>query len=230
MSDALPNRPTSVLVVDDEPQMRRLLTVALESAGHRVTTASTGEEGLGLVARNRPDLVLLDLGLPGKSGLEVLGLLREWSTVPVIVVSVQDSGADKIAALDLGADDYVTKPFDTGELLARLRAALRHARTEPDLPAYQHGGLVVDLASRGVTQDGNAVDLTSREYDLLRLLVRHAGKVLTHRHLLREVWGAAAEDQTHYLRVYVARLREKLGTADLIRTESGVGYRMAAGE
>ena len=219
-----------ILVVDDEPQIRRLLTLTLEANDFRVAGAETGQEGLVLATQQPPRLVLLDLGLPDLTGLEVLRRLREWSSVPVIVLTVQDAESDKIAALDLGADDYVTKPFNTGELLARVRVALRHAVKENEPPVFHSGPLVVDLASRLVTLKGREVPLTAIEYSLLRLFVREAGKVLTHRHILREVWGPNAEKQTHYLRVYLARLREKLepdpAHPALFVTESGVGYRL----
>ena len=219
-----------VLVIDDEPQIRRLLSLTLEANGFRVVVASGGGEGLVLAAQQRPAAVLLDLGLPDLPGREVLRRLREWSEVPVIILTALDAESEKIAALDAGADDYVTKPFNTGELLARLRVALRHANRETPPPVFAAGSLVVDLASRRVTVGGREVILTATEYSLLRLLVRHAGKVLTHRMILREVWGASAESQSHYLRVYVARLRTKLAAgeadADLIRTEPGVGYRL----
>ncbi|HAM73963.1 MAG TPA: DNA-binding response regulator [Verrucomicrobiales bacterium] len=221
-----------ILVIDDEPQIRRLLTLTLEASGYRTLTCEKGKEGLLLVAQQRPALVLLDLGLSDLAGIEVLQQLREWSKVPVIILSVQDSEPDKVAALDLGADDYVTKPFHAGELLARIRVALRHAEKKPGEPVFRIGGLVIDLASRLVTRSGKAVPLTATEYALLRLFVQHAGKVLTHRHILREVWGPNAEDQTHYLRVYLARLREKLeadpANPTLFSTEPGVGYRLRA--
>jgi len=223
----------AVLVVDDEPQMRRLLTVALEAGGYRVLVAVSGEEGLVLAAQHRPALVLLDLGLPGVQGLDALRRLREWTDTPVIVLTVQDSEAEKIAALDGGADDYVTKPFNTGELLARMRAALRRAKKEEPSPVFSSRGLVVDLASHRVTRDGQEVSLTATEWSLLRLFVRHAGKVLTHRQILREVWGPGHDEHTHYLRVYIAHLREKLeadsSQPELFVTESGVGYRFTAG-
>ncbi|MCU0787806.1 MAG: response regulator [Verrucomicrobia bacterium] len=219
-----------VLVVDDEPQIRRLLAVTLEANGYRVLPAATGQEGLVLAAQHHPAIVMLDLGLPDVSGQEVLRRLREWSSAPVVILSVQDDEAGKVAALDGGADDYVTKPFNSAELLARLRVALRHATKQEEDSVFQSGSLVVDLANRRVTIKGREVELTATEYNLLRLLVRHAGKVLTHRQLLREVWGVAAVEQTHYLRVYVARLREKLepipSEPKLIVTEPGVGYRL----
>ena len=225
---------TPVLAIDDEPQIQRLLTIALEANGYRVTTAGTGQEGLALAAQQPHNLIILDLGLPDMSGLQVLKQLREWTQAPVIILTVQEGAAEKIEALDLGADDYVTKPFNTGELLARMRAALRrYHKTRFDEPVFHFGDVVVDLATRVVTVKGAAVKLTAKEYDLLRLFIQHAGKVLTHRQILREIWGASHEDETQYLRVYMARLREKLepdpAAAPLFLTEAGVGYRLAAG-
>lgn len=227
----MPNgAPPLVLIIDDEPQIRRLLALTLEANGYRTLSTDKGREGCLLAVQQRPAIVLLDLGLPDVSGMEVLRQLREWSSVPVLILSVADAETDKVAALDLGADDYVTKPFHTGELLARLRVALRHAEKPPEEPVFRLGPLVVDLAERRVTLHSKPVPLTATEYALLRLFVRHAGKALTHRYILREVWGAGSEEQTHYLRVYMARLREKLesdpGTAALFATESGVGYRL----
>jgi two-component system KDP operon response regulator KdpE len=220
----------SALVIDDEPQIQRLLTITLEANDYHVATAGTGQEGLAIIAQRRHDLIILDLGLPDVSGLEVLKQLREWTQTPVVVLTVQDEEADKIEALDSGADDYVTKPFKTGELLARLRAALRRAdKGGMDEPVFRSGDLAVDFAGRRVTRNGQAIKLTATEYALLRLFVQHAGKVLTHRYILREVWGPEHEGQTQYLRVYVTRLREKLepdpDTPTLFVTEPGVGYR-----
>ncbi len=220
-----------VLVVDDEPQIRRLLTITLEAAGYRVMTAETGREGLILAAQHRPELLILDLGLPDMTGQELLRQVREWTQTPVVVLSVQDDEKGKVAALDAGADDYITKPFNTDELLARLRTALRHAaRGKTEEPVFTAGDLVVDLASRRVTRKGQPVKLTATEYALLRLFIQHAGKVLTHHHILASVWGNNHAEQTHYLRVYVARLREKL-EADparprLLQTEASIGYRL----
>jgi two-component system, OmpR family, KDP operon response regulator KdpE len=220
-----------VLVVDDEPQIRRFLRTSLSAHGYRVNEASCGREALTLTATEQPELVLLDLGLPDIDGLEVIHRLREWSTVPIIVVSVRGQEAEKVAALDHGADDYVTKPFGMGELLARMRAGLRHRlQAELDEPVFQAAGLTVDLGKRLVTIDSHEVKLTPKEYDLLRVLVTHAGKVITHQHLLREVWGPGAVHETHYLRVYIGQLRQKL-EADpaqprYILTEPGVGYRL----
>ena len=220
----------SALVIDDELQIRRLLRVCLEANGYRVLEAATGQEGITEAAQRTPDVVILDLGLPDMDGVAVLKRLREWSKVPVIVLSVRDREDDKIAALDNGADDYVTKPFGTGELLARLRVAERHALPSAESALFRAGALEVDLTARVVKLKGQEVKLTATEYSLLRLFVRHAGKVLTHHQILKEVWGPNSVEQTHYLRVYIAHLREKL-EADaskprLIVTEAGVGYRL----
>jgi two-component system, OmpR family, KDP operon response regulator KdpE len=220
-----------ILIVDDEPQIRRFLRTTLSAHGYRVIEASCGREAMTLTATERPELMLLDLGLPDIEGLEVIHRLREWSTVPIIVVSVRGQEAKKIEALDSGADDYVTKPFGMGELLARIRAALRHRlQAEVDEPVFRSAGLTVDLIRRIVTVDGREVKLTPKEYDLLRVLVTHAGKVITHQHLLREVWGPGSVHETHYLRVYIGQLRQKLepdpAQPRYILTEPGVGYRL----
>ena len=224
-----PLKPTA-LVIDDELQIRRLLRVCLEANGYRVLEAATGQEGITEAAQRTPDVVILDLGLPDMDGVAVLKRLREWSKVPVIVLSVRDREDDKIAALDNGADDYVTKPFGTGELLARLRVAERHAFPSADSAIFRAGDLEVDLTARVVKLKGQEVKLTATEYSLLRLFVRHAGKVLTHHQILKEVWGPNSIEQTHYLRVYIAHLREKLeadaSKPHLIVTEPGVGYRL----
>lgn len=221
--------PTA-LVIDDEAQIRRLLRVTLEANGYRVLDAATGQSGLAEAAQRAPDVILLDLGLPDMDGITVLKRIREWSTAPVLILSVRDQEEDKVAALDAGADDYVTKPFHSGELLARLRAALRHVQPRETDPLFRSAGIEVDLAQRRVTRNGEEVRLTPIEYNLLRLLVTHAGKVLTHRQLLTAVWGEKAAEQTHYLRVHLAHLREKLepdaSTPQLILTEPGVGYRL----
>src|ERR1041384_2703163 len=231
MSDPL--KPT-VLVVDDELQIRRLVRVCLEANGYRVLEAATGEEGITEAAQRKPDVVLLDLGLPDMDGVTVLKRLRECSRVPVVVLSVRDREEDKIAALDNGADDYVTKPFGTGELLARLRVAQRHAAPAPEVSIYRSGTLEVDLTARLVKVEDKEVKLTATEYALLRLFVQHAGKVLTHHQILREVWGPTYIEQTHYLRVYIAHLREKLeaqpSRPTLLLTEPGIGYRLAEKE
>jgi two-component system, OmpR family, KDP operon response regulator KdpE len=223
-----------VLVIDDEIQIRRLLRLTLEANGYKVLEAASGQDGLVEAATRRPDLVILDLGLPGMDGMSVLKRLREWSRVPVVVLSVRDRDEDKVEALDGGADDYVSKPFSTQELLVRLRVALRHSQPTEEDVVFQAGDLVVDLAGRRVSVKGQEVRLTVTEYGLLRLLVRHAGKVLTHRQILKEVWGPNATEQTHYLRVYVARLREKIESVpsrpNLLITEPGIGYRLITKE
>ncbi len=229
MADPASIKPLA-LVVDDELQIRRLLRVCLEANGYRVSEAASGQEGLAEAAQRRPDVLLLDLGLPDMDGVTVLKRIREWSQVPVLVLSVRDREEDKIAALDNGADDYVTKPFSSGELLARLRVAQRHGTPVTESSVFRSGPLEVDLAARVVRVKGKEVRLTATEYSLLRLLVQYAGKVLTHRQLLREVWGPNYAEQTHYLRVYMAHLREKLETdpakPELLTTEPGVGYRL----
>jgi two-component system, OmpR family, KDP operon response regulator KdpE len=229
MSETSPTK-SCALIIDDELQIRRLLRVNLEDNGYRVVEAATGQEGITQAAQWRPDVVVLDLGLPDMDGVTVLKRLREWSRVPVIVLSVRDREEDKVAALDNGADDYVTKPFSTAELLARLRVAQRHAQPGTEASHFRTGHLEVDLTARLVKLNDREVRLTATEYSLLRLFIQHAGKVLTHRHILREVWGPNALEQTHYLRVYIAHLREKLEIGPskprLIITEPGVGYRL----
>jgi two-component system KDP operon response regulator KdpE len=219
-----------VLVIDDEVQIRRFLRVSLEANGYRLHEVASGQEGLAQVAMLRPDIVLLDLGLPDMNGLDVLKRLREWSRVPVIVLSVRDADDDKIALLDAGADDYLTKPFSMGELLARLRAARRHIQPAGDAPVFHSGALAVDLSNRMVKLGDEVVKLSVTEYALLRMFVQHAGKVLTHRQILREVWGPSYETEIQYLRVYMTMLRRKLeaNPADpkLFMTEPGVGYRL----
>src|SRR5689334_14410626 len=223
-----------ILVVEDEPQVMRVLRAALPGHGYRVAEATSGGQALVEAATRTPDLVLLDLGLPDLDGVEVTRRLREWSRVPVIVISAREQENDKIQALDAGADDYITKPFATGELLARIRVALRNAaRAAPDADStFATGDLTVDLGTRRVCVAGQEVRLTRTEYRLLATLVRHAGRVLTHRQLLAEVWGPGYTDQTEYLRVYMKHLRHKL-EADparprLLLTEPGVGYRLHA--
>ncbi len=218
-----------VLVIDDEPQMKRLLRMTLEQSGFRYAEAENGELGLMEVVQKKPDAIILDLGLPDMDGVEVLKKLREWSQTPVLVLSVRDDEKQKVAALDSGADDYVTKPFGQEELLARLRVILRHAPDNPDLPIFENGKLAVDFVNRLVRVGGKEVKLTVTEYSLLKLLVHHAGKVLTHRQMLREIWGPNSEERTQYLRVYITHLRQKIETdpdkPKHIKTESGIGYR-----
>ena len=221
-----------VLVVDDELPIRRFLRITLEANGYRVYEVSNGRDAIQEAARLRPDLIILDMGLPDIEGLEVLRRLRDWTSTPTIILSVRDSDADKVAALDAGADDYLAKPFSLEELMARMRAAQRHAQPGPQPTVFVAGDVAVDLAHRQVTKRGEAVRLTPTEYALLRLLVQHAGKVLTHRQILKEVWGPDYTEETHYLRVYFAQLRQKLeddpARPRLLLTEPGVGYRLAA--
>jgi two-component system KDP operon response regulator KdpE len=219
-----------VLVVDDEPAIRRFLCTSLTAHDYAVFEAVNGQEALAAVLAYRPDLVILDLGLPDLDGIEVTRQLREWSAVPIIILTVQEQEAAKITALDAGADDYVTKPFGMGELLARMRVALRRAASPTAEPVFTTGELAVDLARRLVTVGGREIQLTPTEYDLLRVLVTHAGKVLTHRQLLRQVWGVAYQEETHLLRVNMSNLRHKLepdpSRPNYIITEPGVGYRL----
>ncbi|HTQ74086.1 MAG TPA: response regulator [Burkholderiales bacterium] len=223
-----------VVAVEDDPQIRRFLRTGLESHGFQVHEAETGAQGIAEAANRRPDIVILDLGLPDMDGVQVVRRIREWSALPVIVLSARVTETDKVAALDAGADDYLTKPFGLGELLARIRVALRHAQgaAQEKGGAYSVAGLKVDLAQRRVLVDGREVHLTPIEYRLLAALVKNAGKVLTHRQLLKDVWGPAYVERSHYLRVHMAALRHKL-EADPARprfllTEAGVGYRLAA--
>jgi two-component system KDP operon response regulator KdpE len=222
-------RKMEVLVIDDEVQIRRLLRVTLESGGFAVRDCDSGQVGLSEIAFRRPDVVVLDLGLPDISGVEVLKRLREWTQVPVLILSVLGHEDDKVAALDAGADDYLTKPFNGREFLARLRVMLRHAKPNDGVSIVKFGAVEVDLARRIATRAGAEVQLTAKEYALLRFLVSHRGKVLTHRQVLRDVWGPKSEEQTHYLRVYMDRLRRKLEDNPkrprFLKTVLGVGYR-----
>ena len=227
-----PDHPL-VLVIEDEAPLRRYLRAALQAFGYRVEEAATGEEGRAMLLRVNPDVVLLDLGLPDGDGLELAREIRGWSRVPIIVVSARGKEEDKIQALDVGADDYLTKPFGSGELLARIRVALRHSAEvagSATEPVVEVGPLRMDFASREVLLDGAPIHLSPNEYALLTVLVRHAGKVLTHRQLLHEVWGGIASAQPTYLRVYMASLRKKLESDParprLLITEPGVGYRL----
>lgn len=219
-----------ILVIDDERAIRRYLRTSLAVHGHEVVEAATGQEGLDLVLARRPDLVVLDLGLPDIDGVEVTRRLREWSATPIIILSVRDREDDKVAALDAGADDYLTKPFGIGELLARIRVAMRHTTQPISEPVIEVGELVIDLGRREVMREGERVALTPTEYDLLRVLAQNLGKVLTHTQLLRQVWGSAYEEESHLLRVNISNLRRKIEpNADqprYILTEPGVGYRM----
>lgn len=228
------NRP-AVLVIEDEPQIRRFLRASLEAQEFEVVEAESGARGLAAAANRKLDCVILDLGLPDMDGVEVIGRLREWSAVPVIVLSARAQESDKIAALDAGADDYIGKPFGVGELLARLRVALRHAASLGDASpstVFEAGDLRVDLGARRVALAGREAHLTPTEYRLLATLVKHAGKVLTQRFLLKEVWGPAYVERPHYLRIYMANLRQKLeadpARPTMLLTETGVGYRFSA--
>jgi len=225
-----PDQRKLVLVIEDEVQIRRLLHVCLERNGYDVVEAASGEGGIDAAIQHQPAIVLLDLGLPDIDGVAVLKRLREWSQVPVVVVSVRNREDDKIGALDSGANDYITKPFSTGELLARLRVVQRYALPRADPQVFTTGDLSVDLASRTVKLKGQSVKLTATEYSLLTLFVQHAGRVLTHGQLLREVWGSLEVDKTGPLRVYIGYLREKLepnpAKPQLLVTEPGVGYRL----
>jgi len=223
-----PDKAT-ILVVDDEIQIRRLLSNTLNEAGYAVLIAETGNQGLKETAYRRPDAIILDLGLPDLSGLEVLKQLREWSHVPVLILSVHGEEDRKVAALDAGADDYLTKPFGESELLARVRVLLRRPKTTDEVAHARHGNIEVDFLHRRVAVKGVPTKLTVKEYSLLLLFIQHRGKVLTHRQILSSIWGAEAKPQTHYLHVYVRRLREKLEDDPdepvYFRTESGIGYR-----
>ncbi len=220
-----------VLVVDDEPQIQRFLRPALEAAGYEVVEAASGAEALKAAATRAPDLVILDLGLPDMDGKQVIERLRSWSEVPILILSARDREAEKIAALDLGADDYIEKPFGIGELTARIRTALRHRiRADGGVTEFSGNGLHVDTVRRLVERDGQPLKLTPKEYDLLLLLARNAGRVVTHRTLLTSVWGPAHGEDLHYLRVFIGQLRAKVerdpAKPTIIRTEPGVGYRL----
>jgi len=228
MRDSAP----TIVVIEDEPQIRRFLRTGLGSQGYHLIEAETGRQGLVEAATQKPDLIILDLGLPDMDGVAVVRELRQWSALPVIVLSARSQETDKIAALDAGADDYLTKPFGVGELLARLRVALRHAAGSGNEPGaiITIGSIRIDHLQRRVFRDEQPVHLTPIEYRLLTVLAKHAGKVLTHRQLLRDVWGPSHVDETHYLRIYMGQLRHKLEgdptRPRYLRTEAGVGYRL----
>lgn len=219
-----------ILVIDDEAPIRRYLRAALTAQGFTVYEASNGEEALNAVLANRPDMIILDLGLPDMDGIEVTRRLREWSQTPIIILSVREAEHDKIAALDAGADDYLTKPFGTGELMARMRVAMRRVTSNSDEPVLQVNNLKMDISRRLVTLDEKEISLTPTEYDILRLLMQNAGKVLTHHQLLRQVWGNAYEGEMHLLRVNISNLRRKIepdaARPTYLVTEAGVGYRL----
>jgi two-component system KDP operon response regulator KdpE len=226
----MPDGGLRVLVVDDEPSIRRFLSVSLTAHGHTIVEASRGEEALAKVMSQRLDLIILDLGLPDLDGVEVTRRLREWTAIPILILSVRSGEADKVAALDAGADDYLTKPFGIEELLARIRTAMRHVTPIAAEPVFTTGELTLDQVRRVVLTAGHEVQLTPTEYDLLRVLVMHAGKVLTHRHLVRELWGPNAPDDLHALRVNISNLRRKIepdpARPRYVVTEPGVGYRL----
>ncbi|WP_112960795.1 response regulator [Agrobacterium sp. fls2-241-TYG-188a] len=220
-----------ILVVDDEPQIRRFLRPALAAAGYDVIEAENGADALKAVATAAPDAVILDLGLPDMDGKDVIASLRGWSTIPIIILSARDREAEKIAALDLGADDYIEKPFGIGELTARIRTAMRHRVDASKAPSLVNAdGLVIDVVQRIVSRNGQSIRLTPKEYDLLALLSHHAGRVVTHRTLLTSVWGPAHEEDLHYLRVFIGQLRQKIekdpAQPKIVQTEPGVGYRL----
>lgn len=222
-----------VVVIEDDPQLRRFLRTGLGSQGFQVFEAGTGRQGLIEVGTRKPDLVILDLGLPDRDGVDIVKAIRGWTGLPILILSARDAEQDKIEALDAGADDYLTKPFGLGELLARLRVALRHAAAAPEssrTEAFTSGRLRVDLQKRLVYVDDAEIHLTPIQYRLLSVLVKNAGKVLTHRQILKEVWGPSSVDNTHYLRIYMSQLRQKLELdptqPKLLLTESGVGYRL----
>jgi two-component system KDP operon response regulator KdpE len=222
---------TPILVVDDELQIRRLLQISLEAAGYKVHLAASGQEGLQQASMSRPEIVILDLGLPDVEGIDVLKKLREWASFPILILSVRSSEQDIVAALDAGADDYLTKPFRTPELLARIRTALRHRQPLEQEAVLQFGSVSVDLAARVVKKAGKIVKLTPTEYALLALFVRNAGRVLTHRFILQQIWGPTFEEESQYSRVYTGQLRKKLEDdpthPQLLLTESGIGYRLS---
>lgn len=229
------NAAPRVLVIDDEAQIRRFLDIGLRAEGYEVLQAATAADGLAQAATREPDLVILDIGLPDREGHEVLAELRQWSQVPVLMLSVRNSEAEKVRALDAGASDYVTKPFGIQELMARLRALLRDRATagaEHASPRYDDGRLVIDMARREVCLDGGELSLTRKEYAVLALLLRHAGRVVTQQQLLREVWGASHATDSQYLRIVIGKLRQKLGDDPgqprWLKTEPGVGYRFIA--
>ena len=221
---------TKILIIDDEAPIRRLLKVSLKSQGYTITEAASGKEGIEQAAMSHPDIIILDLGLPDMDGLKVLRAIREWSQVPVIVLTVRDSEIDKVSLLDAGANDYITKPFSVPELLARIRVVLRSTQSSGDDAVFKSDALEIDFGARVVKMNGTEIRLTDTEYRLLSLLARNAGKLLTQRQLLKEIWGISAIEHTHYLRIYIAQLRHKLekdpSRPKMIITEPGVGYKL----
>ncbi len=219
--------PTKILVIDDEPQLRKLVLLTLSAAGFSAREAANGADGLREAAFLRPDLIVLDLGLPDLDGAQVVRRLREWTSLPILILSARDDAAQKVAALEAGADDYVTKPFDGAELVARCRALLRRRERRPEESTFESGDLRIDFVTREVFAGRERLDLSATEYALLRVLAVNAGRVMTHAHILREVWGPNATEQRQYLRVYIAALRRKLGESVEIQTAAGIGYRLA---
>jgi two-component system, OmpR family, KDP operon response regulator KdpE len=223
-------KKSSILIVDDEEAIRQFLFVTLTSQGYAITEAASGQEALSSVSSQHPDLIILDLVLPDIDGLEITRRLRQWTRIPIIILSVRGSEKDKIAALDAGADDYLTKPFSAGELLARIRVAWRHQPSSPEEALFINGTLIADLSLRKITMSGQEVQLTPTEYDILRVMVEHAGRVLTHRQLLQKVWGEQYGDELHMLHVNISNLRKKIepdpARPQYIITEPGVGYRL----
>ena len=219
----------TILIIDDEVQIRRLLEITLSASGYKISEASTGKEGLTLAATRQPALIILDLGLPDADGLDILKKLREWYDKPILILSVRNSEDDIIKALDNGANDYLTKPFRTGELLARIRVAIRQSQSNSDNPILEFGALTVDLANHTARKNNELLKLTSTEFSLLALLAKNEGRVLTHQYILKEVWGMGYVEQTQYLRVFMAQLRKKVedepSKPKLLNTESGIGYR-----
>ncbi len=223
------SKGAKILVIDDEKSIRKLLEISLNAEGYEVIPAKTGKEGLLEAANHNPDVVILDLGLPDMQGLDVLKKLKDRTSTPVIILTVKDADAEKVALLDAGADDYLTKPFSVDELTARIRVALRHSVNLQEEPVFTRGKLTIDFNSRTVKAGAEQVHLTAKEFDLLKSLVRNAGKIVTQKQLLKEVWGPSAEDQSHYLRIYFGQLRKKLekySISNIIITEPGVGYRL----
>ncbi len=219
----------TILIIDDEVQIRRLLEITMSANGYRIWEAASGKEGLALAAAYQPALIILDLGLPDIDGFEILKKIREWYHNPIIILSVRNSVDDIVKALDSGADDYLTKPFRSAELLARIRVATRHSQTNPDIPVLEFGSLSIDLANHQVKKNNQTLKLTSTEFSLLALLAKNEGRVLTHQFILKEVWGMSYSEQTQYLRVFVAQLRKKIednpSKPQWLNTESGIGYR-----
>lgn len=219
-----------ILVIDDEPQIRKLLNVSLQAHGYQISEAATGREGIQQAAAFKPDLAIVDLGLPDMDGKEVIRQIRDWSVMPIIILTARDQEQEKISALDAGADDYITKPFGIGELMARLRVCLRRIAASDNEPVLRCGGLAVDLLQRRVTVDDREIKLTPTEYELIKFMIQHAGRVLTHKQLLKAGWGNSYGEDTHYIRIYISQLRRKIeqdpAQPHYIVTESGIGYRL----